>query len=71
MDFAVDVAVAKYTDHLPLARQVKQMQRQGLSIDSQTLWDQLVGLEQHLEPSYEALLEDILSARVVGADETT
>jgi transposase len=50
----VDVAVAKYLDHLPLARQVKQMKRQGLRIDSQTLWDQLVGLEQHLEPSYEA-----------------
>ncbi len=31
----------------------------------------LVGLERHLEPSYEALLEDVLSARVVGADETT
>ena len=71
VDFAVDVAVAKYVDHLPLARQVKQMQRQGLAIDSQTLWDQLVGLEQHLEPSYEALLDDVLSARVVGADETT
>jgi transposase len=71
VDFAVDVAVAKYLDHLPLARQVKQMKRQGLRIDSQTLWDQLVALEQHLEPSYEALLDYVQSARVVGADETT
>ncbi len=71
VDFAVDVAVAKYADHLPLARQVKQMKRQGLAIDSQTLWDQLVALEQHLEPSYEAVLDYVLSGRVVGADETT
>jgi transposase len=35
------VAVAKYLDHLPLARQVRQMARAGLRIDSQTLWDQI------------------------------
>jgi transposase len=68
--FAVDVAVAKYADHLPLARQVTQMQRQGLSVTSQTLWDQLVALEARLEPSYEALVAQVLAAPVIGADET-
>jgi transposase len=71
VEFAADVAVSKYADHLPLARQVKQMRRAGLEIDSQTLWDQLVALEMHLEPSYEALVDDVRAAYVVGADETT
>lgn len=68
--FAVDVAVAKYGDHLPLARQVQQMAREGLQVRTQTLWDQLVGLELHLEPSYDALQRYVLEAPVVGADET-
>jgi len=46
------------------------MQRQGLLIDTQTLWDQLFALYGHLEPSYEALLERILGRAQVGADET-
>jgi transposase len=53
--FAVAVAVAKYTDHLPLERQVRMMAREGLRVESQTLWDQLRALARHLEPTYEAL----------------
>src|SRR5438552_1713638 len=41
VDFAVAVAVAKYGDHMPLARQVRQMARWSLATDTQTLWDQL------------------------------
>jgi transposase len=37
-EFGVGVAVAKYTDHLPLERQVRMMAREGLHVDSQTLW---------------------------------
>ena len=69
--FATAVAVGKYADHLPLQRQVVQMRRQGLQIDSQTLWDQLFALSGHLEPAYEALHAHVLSHPVVGADETT
>src|SRR5207253_1311526 len=69
--FAVTVAVAKYLDHLPLARQVRQMARAGLIVDTQTLWDQLLALSHHLTPTYEALLADVLTAPVLGADETT
>jgi transposase len=71
VDFAVAVAVAKYVDHLPLARQVRQMARAGLAIDTQTLWDQLFALRRHLLPTYEALHDLVLAAPVVGADETT
>ena len=48
IDFAVSVAIAKYTDHLPLERQVRIMKRQGLVVDSQTLWDQLNAVARHL-----------------------
>ena len=68
--FAAAVAIGKYIDHLPLARQVKQMRRAGLSVTSQTLWDQLEALARHLTPSYEALAGRVLEAPVVGADET-
>jgi transposase len=71
VDFAVAVAVAKYLDHLPLARQVRQMARVGLTVDTQTLWDQLLALSHHLTPTYEALVADVLTAPVLGADETT
>jgi transposase len=71
VEFAVAVAVAKYVDHLPLARQVRQMARAGLSVDTQTLWDQLLALQRHLLPTYEALHGVVLAAPVLGADETT
>src|SRR3989442_11215233 len=71
VDFAVGVAVAKYLDHLPLARQVRQMARAGLTVDTQTLWDQLLALSHHLTPTYEGLCTDVRTAPVLGADETT
>ena len=68
--FAVEAIAQKYIDHLPLERQVRIMRREGLEISSQTLWDQLWAAARHLEPSYEAIIKDVLSAGVVGADET-
>lgn len=68
--FAVEVAVAKYADHLPLERQAQIMRREGLRTDSQTLWDQLDALARHLTPTYEALIASILAEPVIGADET-
>ena len=69
-EFAVGVAVAKYTDHLPLERQVRMMAREGLVVESQTLWDQLHALARHLEPTYEALGRQALVAPVINVDET-
>lgn len=70
VDFAVAVAVGKYVDHVPLARQVRQMARAGLTVESQTLWDQLQALQRHLLPTYEALHAHVLRFPVLGADET-
>lgn len=71
VEFAVEVAVQKYAEHLPLDRQVGQMRRQGLIVTSQTLWDQIFALAQLLRPSYDALRNKVLSADLVHADETT
>ena len=69
--FAVTVAVDKYTDHMPLERQVRAMARDGLDVDSQTLWDQINALGRVLEPVHERLHAHVLSQPVIGADETT
>jgi len=70
IDFAVSVAEAKYLDHLPLERQVRAMERAGLHVDSQTLWDQIQALAKRLEPTYDALCSKVLDSDVVYADET-
>lgn len=70
LEFATEVAISKYLDHLPLERQVRMMRREGLTIDSQTLWDQLNVLAHHLEPVYDELGERVLDSPVIHADET-
>jgi len=67
---AVEIATGKYLDHLPLERQARIMRREGLTIDSQTLWDQIDALATVLTPTYAALRRHVLAAPVVGADET-
>jgi transposase len=71
LGFAATVAGDKFEDHVPLARQVRQMKRQGLEVSSQTLWDQTLGLSRHLEPSYRAVRDFVLEHGVVGMDETS
>jgi transposase len=68
--FAIEVAIAKYLDHQPLARQERQMKRQGLAVERQTLWDQLFALYRHLAPTGDALHAQVLAADVILADET-
>jgi transposase len=68
--FAVLVVISKYADHLPLERQVKMMKRDGLDVDSQTLWDYAWALSQLLKPAHQRLREYVISCPVIGADET-
>ena len=46
------------------------MAREGLIVESQTLWDQLNALARHLEPTYDALARRALEAPVINVDET-
>lgn len=70
ISFAIDVAVGKYLDHLPLERQVRIMERDGLVVTSQTLWDYLDSLARWLKPVYERIRADLLGRDLLGADET-
>ncbi len=69
-EFAVDIAVSKYLDHLPLQRQTRMMARQGLQVRANTLWDQLRALSKVLEPSYRRLIEEVQKGEMAYADET-
>jgi hypothetical protein len=46
------------------------MAREGLIVESQTLWDQLNAMARHLEPTYVALGRRALDAPVINVDET-
>lgn len=69
-EFAIQVAVDKYLQHLPLDRQRRAMERQGLVITTQTLWDQLEALATVWTPACERLRHYILGDDVMGVDET-
>lgn len=68
--FAIKVALDKYLDHIPLARQQRIMDRHGLDITSQTLWDQLNALAYRLAKVDEALFRHVLAQPVIGLDQT-
>jgi transposase len=70
VDFAIEVATAKYLDHAPLERQVRIMRREGLEVTSQTLWDQTELLARLVRPAYDSIRRAVLSEPVIGADET-
>jgi transposase len=71
LDFAIKVAIDKYLDHIPLARQERILRRHGLIVTSQTLWDQLSVLGRRLESASRALLARVLAQPVVGLDQTS
>jgi transposase len=69
--FAIAVAIGKYLDHLPLERQARQMARQGLDVDSNTLFDQLWALARIVKPAYDRLPEIQRQQVVLHVDETS
>jgi transposase len=69
--FAIKVAIDKYLDHIPLARQERIMRRHGLVVTTQTLWDQLNALGRRLESASRALLARVLAEPVIGLDQTS
>jgi transposase len=71
IDFAVEVAVDKYNEHMPLERQVRSMGHDGLIIDLQILWDQVWAVTEIVKPAYDRLLQHQWSHPLLGCDETT
>jgi len=70
VDFAVEVAIQKYLDHLPLERQVRIMEREGLSVESNSLWDCLDAVAKLVHAAWERLPGELRLEAVLGADET-
>src|SRR5574343_1012439 len=64
------VLVGKYADHLPLYRQEAIFGRAGLAIPRSTLAQWVGTCGVRLQPLVEALKDEILSHRVLHADET-
>jgi len=69
--FAIKVALDKYLDHIPLARQERILRRHGLEVTTQTLWDQLSALGQRLAAIEAALFAYVLEQPVIGLDQTS
>lgn len=70
LDFGIKVALDKYLDHLPLARQARIMSRHGLEVTDQVLWDQVRCLGEELLPTWKAIRAHIIEGPVIGVDQT-
>ena len=70
LTLAIKVVLDKYLDHIPLERQARIMDRHGLVITSQTLWDLANALAHRLQRIDEALLDHVLAQPVIGLDQT-
>jgi len=65
------IIVSKLTDHLPLYRQERILQRQGISIARATLCYWVVRCAQLLSPIVDELKQLMLKSHTIQADETT
>jgi transposase len=70
-EVAIDVSIAKYADHLPVERYVRQAARVGLvGVNHQTLIEQTHFLADFLTPVYEKIKQAIEQAVYLHSDET-
>ncbi len=68
--FAIKVVLDKWLDHLPLERQSRILERHGLVVTSQTLWDLANALAQRLSLVDAALFDHVKAQPVIGLDQT-
>ena len=64
------IIIDKYTDHLPIHRQVQRFEREGIKLSSSTLTDWISATCALLDPLYEVLRKEVLSSTYLQADET-
>jgi transposase len=69
--FAIKVAIDKYLDHIPLARQKRILSRHGVAVTRQALWEQLEVLARKLSVLDAALLDHVMKQEVIGLDQTS
>ena len=64
------IIIDKYTDHLPLHRQMQRFERSGVKIAYSTITDWVSNTCQLITPLFEALKSEVLQAGYLHADET-
>ncbi len=64
------VAVSKYSDHLPLHRQEGIFERHGVELSRKTMCDWMRQGAELVTPLYELMKEQVLSSKVVQTDDT-
>ena len=68
--FLAHMAVSKYQDHLPLTRQARIFERDGVTLPVSTLSDWMQETARLLRPVVEALRAEILAGDLVRIDDT-
>ena len=71
LPFAIKVVLDKWLDHIPLERQVRILDRHGLTVTSQTLWDLAYAVSKRLVAVDDALMKHVLAQPVIGLDQTS
>ena len=64
------IIIDKYTDHLPIHRQIQRFEREGIKLPASTLTDWISATCTLLDPLYEALRKQVLSSGYLQVDET-
>ena len=64
------IVIDKYTDHLPVHRQIQRFEREGIKLSSSTLTGWIGSTCDLLDPLYDELKRQVLSADYLQADET-
>lgn len=62
--------VNKYTDHLPLYRQERMTERQGLELARSTTCDWMAQCARKLQPLYDLMKRHLLASQVIHTDDT-
>jgi transposase len=68
--FAIKILLDKWMDHIPLERQVRILERHGLVVTSQTLWDLAYAVTKRLSLVDAALFSYVKAQPVIGLDQT-
>ena len=64
------IIIDKYTDHIPVHRQIQRFEREGIKLPASTLTDWISATCALLDPLYEVLRKEVLSCTYLQADET-
>ena len=64
------VIVSKYSDHLPLYRLEKILDRHGIQISRSTLGGWMAQCADVLRPLYDRMVQDVLASKVIHTDDT-